>query len=114
MMEVVLLSPDDGVWPLLDGCSAVVAGASMGRGTDDAAAARTRLRSWVRAAAGPVAAMEPDMLVVVGCAFSPGGFPPWMLQTTEMYHLGSLPAVTAKELGAVLQRHCATRQRFGA
>ena len=50
---------------------------------------------------------------VFGSCFTLGGFPPWLLQYAELYHLGSLGKLKEQQLRSQLQRYSATKQRFG-
>ena len=62
------------------------------------------------------ACRELDGLIVqiFGKAFTLGGYPPWPIRVTEMYHMGRLQCVSCAQLQATLQQYCSTLQRFGA
>ena len=51
---------------------------------------------------------------VFGSCFTLGGFPPWLLQYAEIYHMGGLAKLREPQLRAQLQRYSATKQRYGA
>ena len=60
----------------------------------------------------PVEWMEP-ILQIFGKVFTLGGYPPWPIRVTEMYHMGRLQGVSSAQLQATLQQYCSTLQRFG-
>ena len=51
---------------------------------------------------------------VFGSCFTLGGFPPWVLQYAEIYHLVCLQKLSKERLACQLQRYATTRQRFGS
>lgn len=50
---------------------------------------------------------------VFGKAFTLGGYPPWPIRITEMYHMGRLRRVSSVQLQTILEQYCNTLQRFG-
>lgn len=71
------------------------------------------LKEAIGQAAGPVARMDPDMIMIFGGISSLGGFPSWSIRNSEMYDMGQLGVVTRGKLDAVLKRYKRTKQRFG-
>ncbi len=78
-----------------------------------AVAAPIDIKNRLAAVSGPLAGIEPDIVVVFGPAFTLAGFPPWAVRTAELFEVGALAAVTSGKLDAVLRRYLGTRQRFG-
>jgi len=127
-MEVALLSAADAEEPLLKAAAAPSTQAAdpllrnesnleprqeEGSGLEAAIAAPLDIKTRLVAAAGPVAGIEPDIVVVFGSAFTLAGFPPWAVRTSELFEVGALAAVTSGKMDAVLRRYLGTRQRFG-
>lgn len=79
----------------------------------EAIAAPDDIKTRLAAASGPLAGIEPDIVVVFGSAFTLAGFPPWAVRTAELFEVGALAAVTSGKMDAVLRRYLGTRQRFG-
>jgi hypothetical protein len=80
---------------------------------DAAVAAPLDIKTRLAAVSGPLAGIEPDIVVVFGSAFTLAGFPPWAVRTAELFEVGALAAVTSGKMDAVLRRYLGTRQRFG-
>ena len=80
---------------------------------DVAVAAPLDIKTRLAAVSGPLAGVEPDIVVVFGPAFTLAGFPPWAVRTAELFEVGALAAVTSGKMDAVLRRYLGTRQRFG-
>lgn len=78
-----------------------------------AVAASNDVKARLMAASGPLAGIEPDLVVVFGSAFTMAGFPPWAVRTAELFEVGPLGAVTAGKMDAVLRKYLGIRQRFG-
>lgn len=78
-----------------------------------AIAAPHDIKTRLTAAVGPLAGIEPDIVVVFGSAFTLAGFPPWAVRIAELFEVGALAAVTSGKMDAVLRRYLGTRQRFG-
>lgn len=109
-LGVALLCAADVEEPL-EGAAA--AGVPAPDGLDAAIAAPGALRACLAAAAGPVAGLEADLVVVFGPALTLAGFPPWAVRTAEFFGVGALGSVTRGKLDAVLQRYMRVNQRFG-
>mmetsp|Transcript_40639 Transcript_40639/g.115052 ORF Transcript_40639/g.115052 Transcript_40639/m.115052 type:complete len:111 (-) Transcript_40639:651-983(-) len=63
--------------------------------------------------AGPVAVLEPELVLVFGAARTSAGYPPWALRLSEFHFLGKLQGVTLARLEASIARYCRTEKRFG-
>ena len=50
---------------------------------------------------------------VFGPQFCMAGFPPWLLQCAELFHLGSVHACREQDLEDMLQQFHRTPQRLG-
>ena len=54
-----------------------------------------------------------QLLQVFGSCFTIGGFPPWMLQYAEMYHMGQLQGINRLQVRAQFAKYAGTTQRNG-
>lgn len=62
---------------------------------------------------GGCVALEPDLALVCGDAFTTAGFPPWLLRFSELYHLKPLLSVSQADVKAALCQYSKVKQRFG-
>ncbi len=72
-----------------------------------------QLAAEIRQAAGHWAALQVDVLLVLGPCCTLAGFPPWALQFTQIYHLGALQRCHQKHVEQAMQAYYSTKQRFG-
>lgn len=117
-MQVTILSSRDSEWPLrqsLDNSSSSNPAEipTLADRIGHAMSAPERLKGMMVRAAGPLAALEPDIVIVFGKALTLAGFPPWSVRVSELYRLGELGGVTWGTLDAVFTKHSKARQRFG-
>ena len=119
-MGVALLSAADAEEPLLNAAQAAPTPLESTEQLleenlrlEAAVAAPLDIKARLAAVAGPLAGIEPDIVVVFGSAFTLAGFPPWAVRTAEVFEVGALGAVTSGKMDAVLRRYLGTRQRFG-
>jgi undecaprenyl pyrophosphate synthase len=130
---VALLSAADAEWPLAEAARKPPPSTGAGEGWQqsgadatlplsgpgrrdalaEAIASPSDLRSRIGRVAGPLAEIEPDLVLIFGGAFSLAGFPPWVVRSAELFEAGPLEAVTGSRLDAILRRYKGTRQRFG-
>lgn len=71
------------------------------------------IKQIFREVAGPVATMDPDIIMIFGGISSLGGYPSWSTRSSEIYDMGPLGVVTRGKLDAALKRYKVTKQRFG-
>lgn len=109
---VHLLNAEDARWPLAH--AARTAGGRQDSAIDADLHPAAALHSWLARVTGTAAAVEPDIVLVCGKAFTLAGFPPWLLRFGELYHLGDLMDVTDERLRKCLQKYSSVAQRFGA
>ena len=116
-MHVVLLSAADGEWPLLAAAQLPPpAAAAIGGGSSTlaaAVAAPAALRRRLGEVAGPLAEVEPDMVMVFGGDMTLAGYPPWAARAAELFAAGPLARASATRLDDALRRFRSTRQRWG-
>jgi hypothetical protein len=113
-MSLVAAGMQGGEGPL--GAQGGAADAGSGGGAsrlERAISAPATLRSWLQHASGRLAALEPDMVLVFGAAFTLAGYPPWAVRVSQIYHMGPLASVTSSKLDAVMRKFSMTKQRFG-
>lgn len=79
------------------------------------AAVRTTemLSHEIQEAAGHWAALQADVLLVLGPCSTLAGFPPWALQFTQIYHLGLLARCKQVHVQEAMHDFQSTQQRFG-
>lgn len=75
--------------------------------------APVHLKEIVNKVAGPVATMDPDIIMIFGGISSLGGYPSWSTRSSEIYDMGPLGVVTRGKLDAAMKRYSVTKQRFG-
>eukprot|EP00891_Asterochloris_glomerata_P008669 jgi/Astpho2/8669/Aster-x1537 len=56
---------------------------------------------------------QPQLIMVFGPQFCIAGFPPWLLQCAELFHLGSVHTCGEQDLEEMLQQFHHTPQRMG-
>ena len=62
---------------------------------------------------GPVAQLDPEIIMIFGGVSSLFGYPSWMTRSSEIYSMGSLASVEADALSASLDRYMMTKKRGG-
>ncbi|KAL3130558.1 hypothetical protein ABBQ38_008366 [Trebouxia sp. C0009 RCD-2024] len=113
-LTVSLLSEEESLSPLLSAATRPVANTHGLEHVDDLHQTAAWLDKKLQQAGSSSAAMiEPDLMLIFGKAFTIGGYPPWPIRVTEMYHMGRLKWVSTARLQAALQQYCSTLQRFG-
>ena len=71
------------------------------------------LKQAISSTAGPVATMDPDIIMIFGGIPSLAGYPSWSARSSEIYDMGQLGVITRGKLEAALKRYKVTKQRFG-
>jgi hypothetical protein len=71
------------------------------------------LKNAIGRAAGPVATMDPDMIMIFGGVPSLVGYPSWTTRSSEIYEMGKLGSVTNAKLSAALKRYSTSFVRKG-
>ena len=71
------------------------------------------LKQAIANTAGPVATMDPDIIMIFGGIHSLAGYPSWSARSSEIYDMGQLGVITRGKLEAALKRYKVTKQRFG-
>lgn len=67
----------------------------------------------IQEAAGHWAALQADVLLILGPCSTLAGFPPWALQFTQIYHLGLLARCKQVQVQEAMHEFQSTQQRFG-
>lgn len=131
-LGISLLSPADGQWPL-DAASRAAANTSNGenvfgvfgensgdgQGGDSgeplcrALNASDTLKTQLAAVAGPLVAVEPQLVFVFGDFPTMAGFPSWTTRNAEFFEAGCLLHSDKRRFDAILRRYMKVRQRFG-
>ncbi len=71
------------------------------------------LRRVIGSVGGPVAQLDPDIIMIFGGVSSLFGYPSWMTRSSEIYSMGDLASVEVEELSASLHRYMRTKKRGG-
>ncbi len=112
-LPVLMLSAADSRQPLV--AAARLQSSPTGSDLQQCVSPRTtqQLADEITRAAGHWAAVQVDVLLVMGPCCTLAGFPPWALQFTQIYHLGLLAACKQVQVQQAFQRFWSTQQKFG-
>lgn len=113
-LGVAVLGPADAETPLmLMGDASEKTYPSSLTSLERALRAPEELKRLMVEVGGPMAQLDPDMIMVFGGVTSLFGYPSWTTRSTEIYDMGSLGNVNDALLSATLQRYMLTRKRCG-
>ena len=112
-LHIRVLSAADAHKPLIAAAQLRLQPAPEHHQSDAAVRTTEMLSHEIQEAAGPWAALQADVLLILGPCSTLAGFPPWALQFTQIYHLGLLACCKQAHVQEAMHEFQSTQQRFG-